>query len=70
MQKMNAGDAASRPTWETLETFARTHIQGFIQQLLEDEVSELLGWRSRHAAPRLMRRRARATDTGSRDSWR
>lgn len=27
----------------TLETFARTQVQGFIQQLLEDEVDELLG---------------------------
>lgn len=45
MQKMNAGDAASRPAWETLETFARAHVQDFIQQLLEDEVAELLGRR-------------------------
>lgn len=43
MQKMNAGSTASRPAWDTLETFARTHVQGFIQQLLEDEVTELLG---------------------------
>ncbi len=43
MQKMIVGEAASRPVWDTLETFARTHVQGFIQQLLEDEVAELLG---------------------------
>ena len=43
MQKMRAGDAASRPTWDTLEAFARGQVQGFIQQLLEDEVTELLG---------------------------
>ena len=43
MQKMNAGTAASRPTWDTLETFARRHVQDFIQQLLEDEVTEVLG---------------------------
>ncbi|HVA58589.1 MAG TPA: IS256 family transposase [Gemmatimonadaceae bacterium] len=43
MQKMNREAAASRPTWDTLETFARLHIQGFLQQLLEDEVTELLG---------------------------
>lgn len=43
MKKMIAPAAASSPAWDTLETFARTHIQGFIQQLLEDEVTELLG---------------------------
>ena len=45
MQKMIAGEAASMPAWETLETFARAQVQGFIQQLLEDEVAELLGRR-------------------------
>jgi transposase len=35
MKKMRAGDAASRPTWDTLEAFARGQVQGFIQQLLE-----------------------------------
>lgn len=43
MKKMSAGDVTSSPVWDTLETFARTHVQGFIQQLLEDEVAELLG---------------------------
>ena len=43
MQKMIADDGASRPAWDTLETFARAQVQGFIQQLLEDEVAELLG---------------------------
>lgn len=43
MQKMITGAGASRPVWDTLETFARAHVQGFIQQLLEDEVTELLG---------------------------
>lgn len=31
------------PAWETLEMFARMQVQGFIQQLPEDEVAELLG---------------------------
>ncbi len=31
------------PLWESLETFARTKIQQFIQSLLEEEVTELLG---------------------------
>lgn len=43
MQKMTEGSASSRPTFDTLETFARTHVRAFIQQLLEDEVTELLG---------------------------
>lgn len=43
MQKMIVGQAASMPAWETIETFARAQVHGFIQQLLEDEVSELLG---------------------------
>ena len=33
----------STVTWETLEDFTRQRIQGFVQQLLEDEVTELLG---------------------------
>ena len=43
MQKMIASEAASRPAFQTLETFVRAHVQGFIQQLLEEEVDELLG---------------------------
>ncbi len=46
MKKMTIATGASSvstPVWDTLETFARTHVQGFIQQLLEDEVTELLG---------------------------
>jgi len=30
-------------TWERLEEFAREHVQRFIQTLLEEEVTELLG---------------------------
>ena len=48
MQKMTEAAAASRPSWvrpswDTLEAFARSHVRDFIQQLLEDEVTELLG---------------------------
>jgi transposase-like protein len=43
MTKMPKEPAPSSPAWDTLETFARTQVQGFIQQLLEDEVTELLG---------------------------
>lgn len=43
MKKIIAEPATSSATWETLETFARAQVQDFIQQLLEDEVTELLG---------------------------
>jgi transposase-like protein len=33
----------SRPTWESLETFARQGVQQLLQRLLEEEVTELLG---------------------------
>jgi putative transposase len=39
---MTNGPQTSIPAWDTLETFARAQVQGFIQQLLEDEVDELL----------------------------
>jgi putative transposase len=43
MKKMKAEPATSSATWDTLESFARKHVQGFIQPLLEEEVTELLG---------------------------
>ena len=39
-------DAKSIPTWETLEEFVRMRAQEFIQGVLEDEVTELLGRRN------------------------
>ena len=44
--------AASSPTWETLEAFARHGMQQFLQRVLEAEVDELLarGWYERRAA--------------------
>jgi transposase-like protein len=33
----------SRPNWETLEDWVRGQVRGFIQQALEDEVTEFLG---------------------------
>jgi len=35
--------ALSSPTWETLEVWARVKVQEFVQALLEEEVSALLG---------------------------
>lgn len=44
-QKTKDGSSASRVTWETLESFARGSIQSFVQRLLEEEVTDLLGRR-------------------------
>lgn len=43
MTKIITAPATSSATWVTLETFARAQVQHCIQQLLEDEVTELLG---------------------------
>jgi len=39
--------SSSMPTWETLEGFVRGHVQGLIQRVLEEEVTEFLG-RGKH----------------------
>lgn len=41
-KKSTEAAAASSPTWETLETFARHGMQQFLQRVLEAEVDELL----------------------------
>jgi transposase-like protein len=38
-------EKGARPQWATLEEFARLRIQGWLQDLLEEEVTELLGRR-------------------------
>lgn len=43
MSKIITESAASSPLWATLETYAREHIQQFVQRLLEEEVEVLLG---------------------------
>ena len=60
-------DRAQAVTWDVLEEFVRGKVQGFIQELLEEEVTELLGrgkserravvdssqgYRNRHGKPR------------------
>ena len=47
MRKDIAGPegASSMPTWDTLEEMVRQKAQGFIQHILEEEVTELLGRR-------------------------
>lgn len=61
MKKIIAVPATSSATWETLETFARAQVQDFIQQLLEDEVTELLG------RPKSARRAVVDASTGARN---
>ncbi len=44
MDKQNTDQGTSSSLcWETLETWARTQIQTWVQDLLEAEVTELLG---------------------------
>lgn len=45
MEKITNATEASSPLWETLESYARAEIQGFVQRLLEEEVEALLGRR-------------------------
>jgi putative transposase len=50
-------------TWEHLEDFVREHVQQFIQALLEEEVTELLG------RTKLTRREAIDTTPGYRNGY-
>ena len=43
IKKTTNEDSKSRVVWENLEDWARLKIQSWIQQLLEEEVTELLG---------------------------
>ena len=52
MQNINRGarrrssrELAKRPQWGTLKEFTRSRIQGWLQDVLEGEVTDLLGWR-------------------------
>jgi len=43
MQKTTTLETKPNSTWDRLEDFVREHVQRFIQALLEEEVTELLG---------------------------
>ena len=47
MLKIDMPATSSSPTWSTLETLIRAHVQTCLQRVLEDEVDDLLG-RGRH----------------------
>jgi hypothetical protein len=67
MRKDIAGPSAesTTPMWESLERLVREKAQEFIQQILEEEVTELLG-----RGKSWTRRPATATATVSRGGWR
>src|ERR1700730_13168183 len=44
-EKSTGTGAESRPTWESLEAFARQGVQRLLQQLLEEEVEQVVGRR-------------------------
>ncbi len=43
LKKNTAEGGEASPVWATLEAFAREQIQAFVQRLLEEEVTDLLG---------------------------
>lgn len=43
MSNHSASVSAPAVTWSSLESFARGHVQTFVQRILEEEVTELLG---------------------------
>ena len=51
-KKSTESVAASSPTWETLEVFARQSMQQLLQRMLEEEVDGVLGraWYERRDA--------------------
>jgi putative transposase len=62
-QKTTIQPLSSSQMWERLEVFVRERVQQFIQALLEEEVTELLG-RSKSA-----RRASVDTPTGLRNGY-
>ena len=67
-RRRSSRELAKRPQWVALEEFARSRIQGWIQDLLEEEVVELLGRRksarqSTNCAPKRTTTAATSTAT-------
>ena len=60
---------AKHPQWGTLEEFARSRIQSWLQDVLEEEVAELLGGVSRNGGRRSTRRPDTATGTARRGAY-
>ena len=64
-QKTTTLTPASSQRWERLEAFVREQIQRFIEAVLEEEVTSLLGRPNRHDVPRWMPPRGCAMVTAS-----
>jgi putative transposase len=62
-QKTTTQGSTSSQMWERLETFAREQVQRFIQALLEEEITALLG------RPKSVRRAAVDAPTGLRNGY-
>jgi putative transposase len=62
-QKIATPELQANSTWEHLEAFVREHVQQFIQVLLEEEVTELLG------RTKLTRREVVDATPGSRNGY-
>ncbi len=58
---VTSSQSSSRPSWDHLEEYVREHIQKFIQTLLEEEVTELLG------RPKSVQRKTRPASVGYRN---
>jgi len=59
-----------RPDWATLEEFARLRIQSWLQELLEEEITELLGRRKSKRQAAVDAVGGIATGTGRCGGWR
>ena len=43
-RRRSSRELTKRPQWASLEEFTRSRIQGWLQDVVEEEVIELLGW--------------------------
>ena len=64
-QQTTTQGSASSQMWDPLEAFVREHIQRFIQPLLEEEITALLGRPNPRGVPRGMPPRACGMATAS-----
>ena len=62
-------EKGARPEWATLEEFARLRLQGWLQDLLEEEITELLGRRKSERQTAVDAEAGIATGTGSDGGW-
>ena len=70
MRKESTGSRSeSRPEWEQLEDWVRSQVQRLIQELLEEEVTEFLGRRSRRSDPTRTQIPAIGTDTAEPEAY-